>query len=61
MMRGWKAVALRVLHWTCYAAVMIVLSIFAMQLIRGVGEVRRGEATPAEMLEQLGDWMTGKQ
>jgi hypothetical protein len=57
----WKDVLSRTVCWVCYAAVIAVLAAFGLRLGRGVGEVRRGEMTPAEMLEELGDWMTGKE
>lgn len=50
-----------VVRWLCYIAVVVVLSAFALQLGRGIGDVRRGEMTPAQMLEELGDWMRGKE
>jgi hypothetical protein len=57
----WKDVLSRTVCWVCYAAVIAVLAAFGLRLGRGVDEVWRGEMTPAEMLEELGDWMTGKE
>lgn len=62
-MRGltWRRIASGVARWLCYAAVAVVLTVFGLRLAAGVGEVWRGEATPAEMLEELGDWLTGRE
>ena len=62
-MRGltWRRVVSKAACWLCYAAVAVVLAIFGLRLIAGVDEVRRGEATPADMLEELGDFLTGKE
>ncbi len=57
----WRDAVARTVCWLCYAAVAVVLIVFAIRLCQGVCEVRRGEVTPAEMLEELGDWMTGKE
>ena len=45
----------------CYLAVAAVLLVFAWRLGCGVREVKRGEATPADMLAELADWMTGRE
>ena len=45
----------------CYLAVAAVLTVFAWRLGEGVREVRQGEATPAEVLAELSDWMTGRE
>ena len=45
----------------CYLAVVVVLTVFAWRLGCGVREVKHGEATPADVLAELSDWMTGRE
>jgi hypothetical protein len=45
----------------CYAAVAVVVLALACRLWKGIGYVRGGEMTPAEMLEDMMDWMTGRE
>jgi hypothetical protein len=59
--RGWHSVISGIACWLCYAAVIAVLVIFGVRLLAGVNEVRQGETTPAEMLEDVGDWLTGRE
>ena len=59
--RGWRGVISGITCWLCYAAVIAVLVIFGLRLLAGLSEVRRGESTPAEMLEDVGDWLTGRE
>ena len=62
-MRGltWRRIASGVACWRCYAAVAVVLAVVGLRMAAGVGVVWWGEATPAEMLEELGDWLTGRE
>ena len=57
----WRCACMRAIRLLCCVATVAVLTVFAVRLGQGIGRVDRGEITPAEMLEDMGDWLRGKQ
>ena len=57
----WRCACMRAIRLLCGVATAAVLTVFAVRLGQGIGRVERGEITPAEMLEDMGDWLRGKQ
>ena len=52
--RGWGIVRL-----ACVGLCLAVLGVFCLQAGRGIGRVRRGEATPAQVIADTVDWLRG--
>ena len=44
----------------CLAAVLLALLVLGREIGMGIGAVKRGEMTAAEMLTDLGEWMRGQ-
>ena len=45
----------------CAGICLLVLFTFCLQVGKGIGRVRRGEATPARVIEDTLDWLVGKE
>jgi hypothetical protein len=43
----------------CCGVTLAVLLVFAWRLGQGVERVRQGEITPAQMLQDMGEWLRG--
>ncbi|MBR2620997.1 MAG: hypothetical protein IKC97_01335 [Clostridia bacterium] len=50
-----------VMRGLCCAVVIAVLTVFVWRLGQGIDRVRDGEITPAQMLQDMGEWLSGKE
>jgi hypothetical protein len=58
--RDWCALLSRIVRIFCCAVTVAAITIFCWRLGAGVVRVRNGEITSAQMLEELGAWLCGR-
>lgn len=51
----------KIVRALCTGVCFLVLGAFCLQVGKGVGRVRRGEATPAQVIEDTVDWLMGNE
>ena len=55
----WRGKCVRAWRVLCCGVTLAVLLVFAWRLGQGVERVRQGEITPAQMLQDMGEWLRG--
>ena len=58
VLRVWE-VGVRIGRVVCCAVALAVVGVLVWRLGAGIAQVRDGEITSAQMLEQLGAWLRG--
>ena len=58
---AWRRGCVKAWRVLCCGVTLAVLLVFAGRMGQGLVRVSQGEITPAQMLQEMGEWLRGKE